>query len=174
MLHSKIYVMTQQRRIDIDPFKAIGGILVAILVFWGLFMVAKLAFKVLVFASPLLLIGAAIVDYTVITDFVKWVFKMLKENPLMGIAAIMLTVFGFPIIAGFLFGKAYLRKKVRKMASKYDVETKGEIVDYEEVEDIEEDFEKLVLPPKRRAKPEPIRQKRAEENSSDDYEQLFD
>jgi len=92
----------------------------------------------------------------------------------MGIAAIMLTVFGFPIISGFLFGKAYLRKKVRKMASKYDVETKGEIVDYEEVEDIQEDFERLELPPKRKAKPEPIRQNRAEENSGDDYEQLFD
>ena len=161
-----------QKRIDINPFNAIGAILVAILVLWGLFTVAKLAFWALYYASPLLLIGAAFIDYTVITDFVKWVFKMLKESPLMGIAAILLTVFGFPIIAGFLFGKAYLRKKVRKMASKYDVETNGELVDYEEVEDIEEDFEKLDLPPKR--KPEPIRQKRTEGNSSDDYEQLFD
>jgi len=97
---------------------------------------------------------------------------MLKENVLIGIAAIMLAIFGFPIIAGFLFGKAYLRKKVRKMASKYDVETNGEIVDYEEVEDIGEDFERLELPPKNR--PEPIRQKRTEGNSTDDYEQLFD
>ena len=173
MLHSKLYVMAQ-KRIDINPFNAIGAILVAILVLWGLFTVAKLAFWALYYASPLLLIAAAVIDYTVITDFVKWVFKMLKENPLMGIAAIMLTVFGFPIIAGFLFGKAYLRKKVRKIASKYDVETKGEIVDYEEVKDVDEDIERLELPPKRRAKPEPIPQKRAEENSSDDYEQLFD
>lgn len=163
-----------QRRVDINPFNAIGAILVAILVFWGLSLAFSLIFKLLAFAAPFLLIGAAIIDYTTITDFVKWVFKMLKENPLMGIAAIMLTVFGFPIISGFLFGKAYLRKKVRKIASQYDVETKGEIVDYEEVEDIEEDFEKLELPPKRRARPEPIQQKRAEENSSDDYEQLFD
>lgn len=161
-----------QKKIDINPFNAIGAILVAIMVLLGLFFLAKLAFKILFFASPLLIIGAAIIDYTVITDFVKWVFKMLKENPLMGIAAIMLTIFGFPVIAGFLFGKAYLRKKVRKMASKYDVETKGEIVDYEEVQDVEEDFERLELPPKRKA--EPIREKRAEENSSDDYEQLFD
>ena len=162
----------EQKRIDINPFNAIGAILVAILVFWGLFMVAKLAFKALIFAAPFLIIGAAIIDYTVITDFVKWVFKMLKENVIIGISAILLTVFGFPIIAGFLFGKAYLRKKVRKMASKYDVETNGEIVDYEEVEDIKEDFEKLELPPKKR--PEPIRQKRPEGNSTDDYEQLFD
>jgi len=161
-----------QKRIDINPFNAIGAILVAILIFWGLSYLFSFIFKILAFAAPFLLIGAAIIDYTVITDFVKWVFKMLKENPLMGIAAILLTVFGFPIISGFLFGKAYLRKKVRKMASKYDVETNGELVDYEEVEDIEEDFEKLDLPPKR--KPEPIRQKRTEGNSSDDYEQLFD
>lgn len=161
-----------QKRIDINPFNAIGAILVAILVFWGLSMVFSFVFTALAYLAPVLLIGTAIIDYTVITDFGKWIFKMLKENPLMGIAGIMLTVFGFPIISGFLFGKAYLRKKVRSMASQYDVETKGEIVDYEEVEDIEEDFEKLELPPKRR--PEPIREKRAEENSSDDYEQLFD
>lgn len=161
-----------QKRIDINPFNAIGAILVAILVFWGLSMVFSFVFTALAYLAPVLLIGAAIIDYTVITDFVKWVFKMLKENPLMGIAAIILTVFGFPIISGFLFGKAYLRKKVRKIASQYDVETKGEIVDYEEVEDIEEDFETLELPPKRKA--EPIRQKRTEENSADDYEQLFD
>ncbi len=161
-----------QKRIDINPFNAIGAILVAILVFWGLSMVFSFVFTALAYLAPVLLIGAAIIDYTVITDFVKWVFKMLKENPLMGIAAIVLTVFGFPIISGFLFGKAYLRKKVRKIASQYDVETKGEIVDYEEVEDIEEDFERLELPPKRKA--EPVRQKRVEENSSDDYEQLFD
>ncbi len=161
-----------QKRIDINPFNAIGAILVAILVFWGLSMIFSFVFKALAFIAPFLLIATAIIDYTTITDFVKWVFKMLKENPLMGIAAIMLTVFGFPIISGFLFGKAYLRKKVRKMASKYDVETNGEIVDYEEMEDIEEDFERLELPPKRKA--EPIRQKRAEENSADDYEQLFD
>ena len=161
-----------QKRIDINPFNAIGAILVAILVFWGLSMVFSFVFTALAYLAPVLLIGAAIIDYTVITDFVKWVFKMLKENPLMGIAAIMLTVFGFPIISGFLFGKAYLRKKVRKIASQYDVETNGEIVDYEEVEDIEEDFERLELPPKRKA--EPVRQKRVEGNSSDDYEQLFD
>ena len=142
-----------QKRIDINPFNAIGAILVAILVFWGLSMVFSFVFTALAYLAPVLLIGAAIIDYTVITDFVKWVFKMLKENPLMGIAAIMLTVFGFPIISGFLFGKAYLRKKVRKIASQYDVETNGEIVDYEEVEDIEEDFERLELPPKRKAEP---------------------
>jgi len=161
-----------QKRIDINPFNAIGAILVAILVFWGLSLAFSFIFKMLAFIAPFLLIGTAIIDYTVITDFVKWIIKMLKENPLMGIAGIMLTIFGFPIIAGFLFGKAYLRKKVRKLASKYDVETNGEIVDYEEVEDIEEDFEKLELPPKRRA--EPIRQNRTEESPSDDYEQLFD
>jgi len=161
-----------QKRIDINPFNAIGAILVAILIFWGLSFAFSIIFKALAFIAPFLLIAAAVIDYTVITDFVKWIFKMLKENPLMGIAGIMLTIFGFPIISGFLFGKAYLRKKVRKIASQYDDETKGELVDYEEVEDVEEDFERLELPPKQKA--EPIRQRRVEESSSDDYEQLFD
>jgi len=61
-----------QRRVDINPFNAIGAILVAILVFWGLSLAFSLIFKLLAFAAPFLLIGAAIIDYTTITDFVKW------------------------------------------------------------------------------------------------------
>lgn len=159
-----------QRKIDINPFNAIGAILMLILVFWGLSLAFSFIFKLMAWAAPFLLIGAAIVDYTVITDFVKWIFRMLKENPLMGIAGILLTFFGFPIIAGFLFGKAVLRKKVRKMASKYDEEVNGKVVDFEEVE---EDYETLELPTRReRPEPEPIRQK--PKDSSADYEQLFD
>jgi len=159
-----------QRKIDINPFNAIGAILMLILVFWGLSLAFSLIFKVMAWAAPFLLIGAAIVDYTVITDFVKWIVRMLKENPLMGIAGILLTFFGFPIIAGFLFGKAVLRKKVRKMASKYDEEVNGKVVDFEEVE---EDYETLELPNRReRPEPEPIRQK--PKDSTGDYEQLFD
>lgn len=163
-----------QRRIDINPFNAIGVILLLVFGLWVLGSIFSIVYTIMKWASPFLLIGAAITDYTVITDYVKWVFKMLKENPIMGIGAIFLTIFGFPVIAGFLFGKAWVRNKVSNMAAEYENETQGELVDYEEVEDVtdvEEEFESLELPERQ---PEPIRQQRNNTTDEADYEQLFD
>lgn len=159
-----------QRRTDINPFNAIWAILLLVAGVWILGSLFKIVYTIMTWAAPFLLIGAAILNYTVITDYVKWVIKMLRENPLMGIAAIFLTVFGFPVIAGFLFGKAWLRNKVTAMTAQYENETQGELVEYEDVTEVEEEFERLDLP-ERRA--EPIRQKRQTAEESD-YEQLFD
>ncbi len=80
----------------------------------------------------------------------------------MGVGAVLLTIFGFPIIAGFLFAKALLYRKVGQMKKEHENKQQGELIEYEEVE--EEPFKPLELP---RMEKEP----RKERN---DYEQLFD
>lgn len=119
-----------------------------IFLFIGYFLVSGL-FKVLSIVAPFLLIGAAILDYTVITDYVKFIFKLLKENPLFGLIAILLTLIGYNAVFGFLFFKALMRRNAKKIVSKVKEQTE-KYTDYEEVDE-KEDF--LDLPPIQKSKP---------------------
>lgn len=131
-----------------SPFGMLGPLLVL-----GAFMVLayfifKGIFTVLSFVAPVLLIITAIMDFSVITDYIKFVLKLLKDNPLMGIIGIILTVLAFPFVAGFLFFRAMMRRTIKKAQEqqepKYaDFEDVTEEADYEIIED---DVESLELP----------------------------
>jgi hypothetical protein len=79
-----------------------------------------------------------------------------------GILAIILSVLGFPVVSGFLLGKAILDRRVRLYQKELTKHTEGELVDYEDITETEEgeilDLE--TLPPGTRG-----------QNS---YEQFFD
>jgi hypothetical protein len=63
-----------------------------------------------------------------------------------------LSVIGFPILSGILFGKAILDRKVMKLNQAYQAEQKGEYVEYEEVARPERET-KLDLPPLEKEQP---------------------
>ncbi|MBP6566265.1 MAG: hypothetical protein KA270_03800, partial [Saprospiraceae bacterium] len=89
-----------------SPFGFLGPLLILAVFFTALFFLAKGVFWLLSWVAPILLIITLIIDYTVVTDFFKFVWKLLKENTIMGILAVLLVVFGYPIVAGYLFFKA--------------------------------------------------------------------
>ena len=100
-----------------------------------------------------------------IVSYGKWLLNLLRKDILVGIGGILLTVFGFPIIAGFLFGKALLYRKMKKMNQDFEEESTGEFLEYEE---IEEDYSKpLELPNFEKE----VEVKETKKNN--DYEQLF-
>jgi hypothetical protein len=133
----------------------------------GYFLITGL-FGLLAKLSPFLLIGAAILDYTVILDYGKFIIKLLKENPLMGLIAILLSIIGYPVLFGFLLFKAYARKKVKSFVERVEKE-KNKYDDYEEVKidskKNEDDF--MIL--KEVKKTEPIEK----EKPKNDYDDLF-
>jgi hypothetical protein len=130
-----------------SPLGSFGPLIGLIIFITLLYFMVKGVFTILGFLAPFLLVGAAILDYTVITDYLKFVLKLLKENPLMGLVAILLSVVGFPAVSGFLFFKAYARRKFKNFAKDADRE-RNTYSDYEEVKTTtkqeEDDF--LVLP----------------------------
>jgi len=132
------------RKIDVNPFNSIASILFLVLIFVGLFFVAKGVFWILSWLAPVFLI---------------------------------LTVFGFPVVTGFLFGKAIISKKIKEKLGQFEQPTqkKEEYVAYEEVEDdftVEEPLD-LNETPRRVEKPEVIiREKKS--NSSNEYDDLFE
>lgn len=156
------------RRSDINPSNSITSILVLVLGFVALYFLAKGVFTILSWVAPVLLIITAILDYRTIIDYGKWLWNLLRKNPLMGVGAIVLTVVGFPIIAGFLFIKALFRKKIGQLEQTMKTERDGQFVDYEEMESTT--YEPLELPTIE-PEPEPKVEPRREKN---DYEDMFD
>jgi Na+-transporting methylmalonyl-CoA/oxaloacetate decarboxylase gamma subunit len=155
-----------------SPFGSFGPMIGLILFLALAYFMVKGVFTILGFLAPFLLLGAAILDYTVITDFVKFVLKLLKENPLMGLVAILLVIIGFPAVFGFLFFKAYARRKFKNFAEKVEKE-KGRFDEYEEVKsttkkDEEDDF--LILP---KIEKPVVNTKSNSDQKSNDYNDLF-
>ena len=62
--------------------------------------------------------------------------KLLKENPWAGVLAVVMIVFAYPFVAGYLFIKALGKRSIKKAMEKVTQE-KNTYTDYEEV--VEED-----------------------------------
>src|SRR3989337_2570202 len=124
----------------------IFGFVFLVLVLVALFFIAKGIFKLLALASPFLILGAVIINYRTVLNYLKFVLSLFKRSLLVGIIAVLLSVIGFPILSGVLFGKAILDRKVRRLQQEHRRREEGEFVNYEEVskKPFREDLE---LPP---------------------------
>ncbi len=156
----------QQKKIDINPLNSIGSIIMLVVVLVGLYFIVNGIFKILAFMAPALLIGALLINYKVVTGYGLWLVDLVRKNWITGIIAIILSVMAFPVVAGFLFGKALLTRKVNQLKEEADKRVNGEFVEYEEVEDdIVEDIPYMELPPI---------QKKPKAEEKGDYEQFFE
>ncbi len=99
---------------------AIIGLLVFALLIYVLFRVAAFTVNTLVSGLPFffgigLIVAAAAyyVDKRVPVDFVNWIGKTFRENPLKGLVIGAATVVFAPFVAFYLLAKALLLKKVK-------------------------------------------------------------
>ncbi|MCB0629206.1 MAG: hypothetical protein R2824_05155 [Saprospiraceae bacterium] len=161
--------MSFQQRSDTggSPMSTITGIIIAVLFFLLLFYLTKIVFTVLWYAAPILFIASLIIDHTVFLGYAKWIGGQLKKNAIVGIGAIVLSALLFPLTALFLLGKALFRKKVKDAQRDYEIRTKGELIDYEVVDEDEMMDEDLRLPP---IEQEPRRSSRS---TNSEYDDLF-
>ncbi len=127
-------------------FNGIIGFSFMVLLFVGLFFIAKGVFTVLAWVAPVLIILALLINYRTVLNYLKFMLGLLQRNPVGGIIGILLSFFGFPILAGVLFGKAILDRKVKKLNKAYQAEKDGEFVEFEEITKPERET-KLDLPP---------------------------
>ena len=148
------------------PFGSIMSLLVVVMFFVALFFVASFVFKIMwYYIAPVLLLITLVMDHKIITGYIEWIWSKLKTNPVTGIAFVLLTIFGYPIVAGYLFGKLMLRRKITQMKETMQQRGQGpftnakeeDYVDYEEVESeptTRIEIPKADLPPKVKQKPE--------------------
>jgi hypothetical protein len=137
------------------------GAIVLVIGLIFLFFIARSIFKLLSFIAPFLLILALIIDYKVVVNYLKSIWKNLQNNPGFGILMILFTVLGFPIVSAYLLGKAVLHKRVETIEKQAKAH-ENQFTEYEEVND-EEDFMDLKELEKLEKKSEP----------KNDYENLF-
>lgn len=145
-----------------NPFGLIIGLLVGILIMIGLFKLANFLFQILLWLSPVLIIATLIIDYKVVWNYIQWVVNLIKRNTLAGIAMLLLTVFGFPVVSAFLLAKALFKRRVKQVSEQYEQHTKGEFIEYEEL-----DSELLDLPDPQEKEPQT-------RTKNTGYENLFD
>lgn len=129
------------------------GLAMVILFFIALFFIARGIFTLLAWLAPALIIGALLINYRTVLGFLKYLWNLLRRNPLMGILVVILTIIGFPIVSGFLFGKSIFDRKVRKIEAEMRRHREGELIDYEEIREEEGeilDLETLPPPEKRK------------------------
>ena len=140
----------------------ISGILILIGFLVALYFIIKYTLIALTVVAPLMLIATLIIDRSVVLNYVKWIGSTLKRNPLLGIGAILFTIFGYTLVFPFLFGKAILKKKFKQAKQEYENQTQGELVDFEEIESKPSREKPLELPQlKKQAK-------------GSEYDQLFE
>ncbi|MBI1225817.1 MAG: hypothetical protein GC192_11320 [Bacteroidetes bacterium] len=115
-------------------FDGITGVLILVAFLVAMYFIVKGMLIVLAIAAPLMLIATLIIDRSVVINYVKWIGSTLKSNPLLGVGAILFTIFGYMFVFPFLFGKAILKKKFKDAKQQYENRTQGELVDFEEIE----------------------------------------
>lgn len=147
-----------------NPFSLLISIGIGVLVLVALFMLARFVFKILAFAAPILFLAALIFDYRTVVNYGKWLLDLTRRQPILGIAAILFSILGFPIVSVFLFGKALLKKQVRNIQKEQTQQAPqlGEYIEFEEVKTVRK--ERIELPPI---------QTRQQEQRRNEYERLF-
>ena len=120
--------------------RSIMGIVFLVLAVMAIIFIAKSIFTILSWIMPVLFIATLIIDHKVVINYGKWIGGLLKNNLPYGIGAVLFTFFASPVVALYLFGKAMLKRQVRKMTDTVEERERGTTTEYEEVTE-EEDFE---------------------------------
>ncbi len=158
--------------------KTIVGVVAIVAVIWLIFQVISGLYSLLWYIGPILLIATFIMNKSVIFNYVKWIGKLFKTSPVAGAGAGILSFFGFPFVSAFLFGKAFLLKKLNVDSSgqskKNEEFTEFEEVESETIENLDleeleefEEFEELETLEKPEADLDQLR-------DSNDYESFFE
>lgn len=155
--------MTTFRKTSGFRLDGITGVLILIGSLVALYFIIKYTLVALTVVAPLMLIATFIIDRSVIFNYVKWIGSTLKTKPLLGIAAILFTIFGYTLVFPFLFAKALLKKKFKDAHQRYESERQGELIDFEELES----------KPNKGEKPLELPQLKKQSGSSE-YDQLFE
>ena len=113
--------------------KGIFGFLIMVAILFVIFIIAKAIFKLLYIASPVLLIGALIINYRTVINYFKFLISLVRRNALAGIIAILLSVLLYPVVLLVLFGKAIMDRRIRMLKREHKLREEGEYVNYEEV-----------------------------------------
>ncbi len=129
----------QRKQRRSNPLGGIIGLAIFAVILFVLFKMVTGVFTILSWLAPILFILALVYNRQVVFDYGKMLVRTIKNDLPRGIIYSVLSVLGFPLLSAFLFFKAFVTNKAKKMVKQRD-ET---FDDYEEVEENDEDFLEL-------------------------------
>lgn len=166
------------------------SLIILVMMVVGFFILARFVFKILAILAPFLLIAALIMDYRVVLGYGRWLVDLVRRNPVLGVAAVILSFVAFPLVAAFLAAKAVLGRNVRQAQQAHERRLKDEYVDFEIVDDLPLELPELTpSKPKEKAParreeqappppppPSPSKEdpRKKREDEGEGYDQLFD
>lgn len=115
-----------------NPLGFLGPLLILALFFAAIFFIAKGLFWLLARVGPVLLLITLIIDYKVVVNYLKYLWRMLKERTIVGLLLVLITVVGFPFICAYLFFKALGKRSLKRMQNEEE-RMDTQFTDYEDV-----------------------------------------
>jgi hypothetical protein len=125
-----------------SPFGFLVPLLILAIFFTAVYLVAKGMFWLLSYAAPVLFIFTLIINYRVVTGYFQWIWTLLTHQLPLGLIMVLITFFGYPFVAGYLFFKALTLRSVKKSFEK----AKARENIYTDYEEVTEDTSFLELP----------------------------
>ncbi len=105
---------------------ALIGLLVFALFVYLLFKLAAFAFQVLYYVGPVLLVVAYFVDKETVIGFFRWLGGAFRQNPLLGLLYAVLAVVAYPLVCGWLFVKALLKRTLRRKLADLEAQMRAQ------------------------------------------------
>lgn len=93
--------------------------------------------------APVLLVAAAVLNFATVKNFVRYLWKLIRRNPIMGIGLTLLAIIGFPITCALLFVRSLTRFQKRRRGKRSATADGSEYIDYEIVEEEPSDWLKI-------------------------------
>jgi hypothetical protein len=164
-----------------NPLGGVGCFVFGILALAALWFILRGLYKILFWASPVLLIVALFINWRAVMDTLKNWLRKMETNPVGGLFSAALAVLLFPFFSLYLFVKALGYNKIEQRQREFEQTHRAEeeFVEFEELESrpkggvkAEEPAEPFVLPEKehrQEAKEEPPKEK-----PKNPYDQLFE
>lgn len=99
------------------------------------FYITKWILYALGLVAPILFIAAAILNFSTLKNFFRYLWGLIRVKPFFGLALTALAVFGFPVTSALLFVRALSQYQKRKNYRAKMTSDGSEYIDYEVVDE---------------------------------------
>lgn len=103
------------------------------------FYITKWILYVLALVAPALIVIAAVLNFSTIKNFVRYLWRLIRIKPILGLVLTAIAVIAFPVTATLLFIRAWSQWRGRKYYKEEVTSDGSEFIDYEVVKEEREE-----------------------------------
>lgn len=116
-----------------SPISPVVAVLFFVAIMVGFYYLTSLIWTILKFLTPVMLIATAIIDYKVIVNYGKWIWKLGQKNWIAGLGAGVLSVIGIPVVSALLLSRALTSRKIKKMTDQFEKRENSGFTEFEDL-----------------------------------------